>query len=61
MERISAHITIPAEDWDLLGHAAIRRRTSRAALLLELAGPGLAALRRAERAAVGTEAHQAGA
>ena len=37
-----------AEDWEALSIAAVRRRTSKSHLLLQLAAPGIAELRRLE-------------
>lgn len=43
------HISVPVRDWDLLGHEAIRLRTTRSSLLMALAGPGLEKIRRRDR------------
>lgn len=43
------HISFPVADWDVIAHEAVRRNTTRSAVLLDLAGPGIAAIRRSER------------
>jgi hypothetical protein len=47
---VSLHVTLTEADYLALGYEAVRRRTGKGTLLLSLAGPGLAKLRRAEQA-----------
>lgn len=47
--RHRVHISIPARDWDLIRVEAARRNITRSGLLLDLAAPGIAAIRRRDR------------
>lgn len=43
---VSLHVTLSEADYLALGYEAVRRRTGKGNLLLSLAGPGLAQLRK---------------